>query len=88
MTQKETDYTWFNFLSKDQLTKKKDRILIKDLISNKWKYKTKKQGWFYSREYMIFWPIFRKARPSFVRVLQKILIMPGFIYFFFYPETE
>ena len=25
----------FNFLSKDQLTKKKDRILIKDLISNK-----------------------------------------------------
>ena len=31
----------FNFLSKDQLTKKKDRILIKDLISNKWKYKTK-----------------------------------------------
>ena len=30
-----------NFLSKDQLTKKKDRILIKNLISNKWKYKTK-----------------------------------------------
>ena len=30
-----------NFLSKDQLTKKKDRILIKDLISNNWKYKTK-----------------------------------------------
>ena len=27
-----------NFLSKVQLTKKKDRILIKDLISNKWKY--------------------------------------------------
>ena len=25
----------FNFLSKDQLTKKKDRILIKDLITNK-----------------------------------------------------
>ena len=25
----------FNFLSKDQLTKKKDRILINDLISNK-----------------------------------------------------
>ena len=25
----------FNFLIKDQLTKKKDRILIKDLISNK-----------------------------------------------------
>ena len=44
----------FNFLSKDQLTKKKDRVLIKDLISNKWKYKTKKQGWFYSREYIIF----------------------------------
>ena len=44
----------FNLLSKDQLTKKKDRILIKDLISNQWKYKTKKQGWFYSREYIIF----------------------------------
>ena len=44
----------FNFLSKDQLTRKKDRILIKDLISNKWKYKTKKQGWFYTREYIIF----------------------------------
>ena len=28
----------FNFWSKDQLTKKKDRILIKDLISCKWKY--------------------------------------------------
>ena len=28
-------------LSKDQLIKKKDRILIKDIISNKWKYKTK-----------------------------------------------
>ena len=28
----------FNFWSKDQLTKKKDRVLIKDLISNKWKY--------------------------------------------------
>ena len=26
------------FLSKDQLTKKKDRILIKELISNKWNY--------------------------------------------------
>ena len=46
-------FTKFNFLSKDQLTKKKDRILIKDLISNKWKYRTKKQGWFYSREYII-----------------------------------
>ena len=32
----------FNFLSKDQLTKKKERILIRDLISNKQKYKTKK----------------------------------------------
>ena len=31
----------FNFWSKDQLTKKKDRILIKDLISNKRKCKTK-----------------------------------------------
>ena len=29
------DYYGFNFLSTDQLTKKKDRILIKDLISNK-----------------------------------------------------
>ena len=27
----------FNFWSKDRLTKKKDRILIKDLIGNKWK---------------------------------------------------
>ena len=36
----------FNFLSKDQLTKKKDRILIKDLISNKWKYKTKSKAYF------------------------------------------
>ena len=34
-------YKFFNFWSKDQLTKKKDRILIKDLISNNWKYKTK-----------------------------------------------
>ena len=43
--------TWFslNFWSNDQLTKKKDRILIKDLISTKWKYILKKrQGWFYS----------------------------------------
>ena len=31
----------FNFWSKDQLTKKKDRILIKDLISNIWKFKRK-----------------------------------------------
>ena len=53
------------FLSKDQLTKKKDRILIKDLISNKWKYKTKKQGWFYWR---------RKAVPS--EILVKRLYIP------------
>ena len=32
---------WCNFRSKDQLTKKKERIIIKDLISNNWKYKTK-----------------------------------------------
>ena len=32
----------FNFLSKDELTKKRDRILIKDRISNKRKYRTKK----------------------------------------------
>ena len=32
----------FNFLIKDQLTKKKDRILTKNLISNKWKYTDKK----------------------------------------------
>ena len=38
----------FNFLSEDQLITKKDRILIKGLISNKWKYRTKKQGWFYN----------------------------------------
>ena len=41
-----------NFWSKDQLTKKKDLILIKDLISNKWKFKQKKQGWFHSQEYV------------------------------------
>ena len=41
-----------NFLSKVQLTKKKDRILIKDPISNKWNIKQKTQGWFYSREYI------------------------------------
>ena len=61
-----------NFWSKDQLTKKKDLILIKDLISNKWKFKQKQQGWFHSQEYIyiyIFLPIFRKARPSFLRVL-------------------
>ena len=34
-------YNKFNFQIKDQLTKKKDRILIKDLISYNWKYKTK-----------------------------------------------
>ena len=34
-------YKFFNFWSKDQLTKKKDRILIKDLISNNLKYKAK-----------------------------------------------
>ena len=28
-----------HFLSKDRFTKKKDRILIKDLISSKWNYK-------------------------------------------------
>ena len=32
----------FNFLSKDQLTKKKDWILIRDLIINRRKYKTEK----------------------------------------------
>ena len=32
---------YLSFWSKDQLTKKKDRILIKDPISSKWKYKTK-----------------------------------------------
>ena len=32
---------FFNVLSKDQLTKKKDWVLMKGLISNKWKYKTK-----------------------------------------------
>ena len=31
--------------------------------------KRKKQGWFYSREYIYILPIFRKARPSFFRVL-------------------
>ena len=41
-----------NFWSEDQLTKKKDLILIKDLISNKWKFKQKKQGWFHSQEYV------------------------------------
>ena len=46
-------YNKFNFQIKDQLTKKKDQILIKDLISYKWKIKQKKQGWFsYSREYI------------------------------------
>ena len=34
----------FNFASKDKLTKKKDQILIKDLISYIWKNRTKKQG--------------------------------------------
>ena len=33
-----------NFWSKDRLTKKKDRILIKDLVSNNWKYQTKEAG--------------------------------------------
>ena len=63
----------FNFASKDKLTKKKDQILIKDLISYIWKNRTKKQGWFYNREYIFHLPIFRKARPSFFRVLCKNL---------------
>ena len=48
------------------------RILIKDLTSYKLKYLShgKKQGWFYSREYIYFLlPTFRTARPSFSRVL-------------------
>ena len=66
-----TYYIYSNFLRKDQLTKKKERIVIKDVISDKWKYSQgqKKQGWFYSREYIIFKQIFLKARPSFFKVL-------------------
>ena len=41
----------FKFWSKDQLTREKDRIPIKDLYSNKWKYKTKEARLIYSREY-------------------------------------
>ena len=63
-----------NFLSKAQLTKKKDRILIKDLISNKWKYKTKEARLILQSEiYIYFLPIFRKARPSFFRVLHTVM---------------
>ena len=39
----------------------------------------KKQGWFYSREYVFFATmIFRKARPSFFRVLHTVLTMIRF----------
>ena len=52
--------TWFslNFWSNDQLTKKKDRILIKDLISTKWKY-IKKKG----KANFIVFPTVKSALP-------------------------
>ena len=34
--------SFFNFEGQDQLTKKKDRILIKDLIIYNWKYRNKR----------------------------------------------
>ena len=37
--------------ARTDVTKKKDRIFIKDLRSYKWNIEQKKQGWFYSREY-------------------------------------
>ena len=46
-------YWLFNFWRKDQLTKKKDQILIKgseSAVSEN--IKQNKQGWFYSREYI------------------------------------
>ena len=63
----------FNFGRKDQLTKKKDRILIKDLISNKWKNKTKEARLILQSGKYISLPIFRKARPSFFRVLHTMI---------------
>ena len=58
----------FNFWSKDQLTKEKDKILIKDLISNKWKYKTKEVRLIYSREYIFFTNI-SEGRPFLLQCL-------------------
>ena len=57
--------TNINFWSKEQLTKKKDWILIKNLVSNKWKYKTKEARLILRSGVYIILPIFRKARPSF-----------------------
>ena len=50
----------FNFERKDQLTEKKDRIIIKNLISNKRKYKTKVGRLILQSGKYISLPIFRK----------------------------
>ena len=63
----------FNFERKDQLTKKKYRILIKDLISNKWKNKTKEATLILQSGKYISLPTFWKARPSFFRVLHTMI---------------
>ena len=66
--------TKFNLESKDQLTKKKDRILIKDLISYNWKYRNKRSKAVFTVGNNIFlFPIFRNARPSFFRVLHAMI---------------
>ena len=66
--------TKFNLESRDQLTKKKDRILIKDLISYNWKYRNKRSKANFTVGNNIFLlPIFRKARPSFFRVLRAMI---------------
>ena len=62
-----------NFERKDQLTKKKDWILIKDLISNKRENKTKEARLILQSGKYISLLTFRKARPSFFRVLHTMI---------------
>ena len=66
--------TKFNLESKDQLTKKKDLILIKDLISYNWKYRNNRRKAVFTVGNNIFLlAIFRNARPSFFRVLHAMI---------------
>ena len=66
--------TKFNLESKDQLTKKKDLILIKDLISYNWKYRNNRRKAVFTVGNNIFLlPIFRNATPSFFRVLHAMI---------------
>ena len=88
----------FIFGSKDQLTKKRDRILLRHLISNNWKYRTKEArlilqsgmyiSFMYFRNFLSqtgsgFQPPAAHLYPNIGRVSPPVIVL-FFIYLFFY----